>query len=157
MYSQCKEHGSIGTIPEIPGLLVWKTGHIGVYIGEGYVVQASGFNTGVIQTLLSASPWTNWGKCPFITYDEMPEDVSVVTVEPVYVSGFVDTPNKLTLNLRAEPTKASDRLDRIPNKTSLKFLDAGSGWFKTSYKGKDGYVDSSFINYNGKTKQESLG
>ena len=38
MYYNASESGTIDTIPEIPGLAVWHDGHIGVYIGNGYVI-----------------------------------------------------------------------------------------------------------------------
>lgn len=68
MLSKCKEKGSISTIPEVPGVLVFFSGHVGVYIGNGYVVEARGHDYGVVKTKLSARPWKNWGKCPWITY-----------------------------------------------------------------------------------------
>ena len=41
MYERAKEKGPINTIPEIPGLCVWRTGHIGVY-RNGEVIEARG-------------------------------------------------------------------------------------------------------------------
>ena len=43
MYELCQETGPISTIPDVPGLVVWKSGHIGVYVGNGYVVEMRGF------------------------------------------------------------------------------------------------------------------
>ena len=68
MLSVCKEKGKISTIPEIPGVLVFLDGHVGVYIGGGYVIEARGHDYGVVKTKLEDRPWTNWGKCPWITY-----------------------------------------------------------------------------------------
>ena len=34
-----EEKGEIGTMPEIPGLCVWKPGHVGVYIGDGKTIE----------------------------------------------------------------------------------------------------------------------
>ena len=68
MRGKCKEQGKISTIPEIPGVLVFFSGHVGVYIGDGYVIEAKGFNYGVVKTRLKDGNWTHWGKCPFITY-----------------------------------------------------------------------------------------
>ena len=64
----CKVKGSIKTIPEVKGLLVHYKGHIGVYIGNGFVIEARGHNYGVVKTKLTDRKWTTWGYCPFITY-----------------------------------------------------------------------------------------
>lgn len=68
MYAYATEKGTIDTIPEIPGLAVWHEGHIGIYIGGGQVIHASGTMTGVIQTPIGSSGWTHWLKIPYITY-----------------------------------------------------------------------------------------
>lgn len=70
MYDICKERGPISTLPELPGVLVFMDGHVGVYIGGGYVVEARGFYFGVVKTKLKDRPWKNWGKCPYIQYGE---------------------------------------------------------------------------------------
>lgn len=66
----CKVKGSIDTMPEIPGLAVWtKTGgHIGVYVGDGYVVEARGFAYGVQRNKLSKRAFTTWGLYPYTEY-----------------------------------------------------------------------------------------
>lgn len=68
--NKCKVKGSISTIPEIPGLAVWtKTGgHIGVYVGGGYVVEARGYAYGVQRNKLSSRAFTTWGLYPFVEY-----------------------------------------------------------------------------------------
>lgn len=70
MYENATEKGTIDTIPEIPGLAVWKEGHIGVYIGDGKVVEAYGTTSGVIRSELANGGWTHWLKIPYITYLE---------------------------------------------------------------------------------------
>lgn len=70
MLGKCKVWGYIDEIPEIPGLLVWSSGHIGVYIGNGKVIEARGFNYGVVETDLDKRGWKKWGKCPWIEYPE---------------------------------------------------------------------------------------
>lgn len=54
MYENALEKGTIDTLPEIPGLAVWHEGHIGIYIGDGQVIHASGTMSGVIQTSVEA-------------------------------------------------------------------------------------------------------
>lgn len=68
MINACKTKGKIKTMPEVVGLLVHYKGHIGVYIGGGYVIEARGHNYGVVKTKLADRGWASWGYCPFIKY-----------------------------------------------------------------------------------------
>lgn len=68
MYENATEKGTIDTIPEIPGLAVWHEGHIGIYIGNGQVIQAANTRAGVIQTPIGDTGWTHWLKVPYINY-----------------------------------------------------------------------------------------
>jgi cell wall-associated NlpC family hydrolase len=68
MLKVCKEKGKISTIPEVPGVLVFYGGHVGIYIGGGYVIEARGHDYGVVKTRLEDRNWVNWGKCPWIKY-----------------------------------------------------------------------------------------
>lgn len=74
MYENAAEKGTIDTIPEIPGLAVWHEGHIGVYIGNGKVVQAANTTAGVILTDIGDTAWTHWMKIPYISYIEETEE-----------------------------------------------------------------------------------
>ena len=69
MYYNAKESGPISTMQDIPGLAVWHEGHIGVYIGNGQVVEAMGTKYGVVKTELAGRGWTHWLKIPYINYD----------------------------------------------------------------------------------------
>lgn len=74
MYNQASEKGSMSTMPEIPGILVHAPGHIGIYIGNGYVIEAMGTRYGVVKTAVSSGSWTGWCKNPYINYvDETAE------------------------------------------------------------------------------------
>lgn len=68
MRDACKEKGSISSMPELPGVLVFMEHHVGVYIGNGEVIEARGHAYGVVKTKLKDRKWTSWGKCPYITY-----------------------------------------------------------------------------------------
>jgi len=69
MYHAATESGTIDTIPEVPGLAVWREGHIGVYVGGGYVIEARGTSSGVVKTKLAERGFTHWLKIPYIRYD----------------------------------------------------------------------------------------
>ena len=74
IYEYATEKGSIDTIPDIPGLLVWMDGHVGIYIGNGAVVEARGTYYGVVRTQLRNRNWQAWAKVPGIIYIEKSED-----------------------------------------------------------------------------------
>ena len=74
MYAKCAVKGPIATIPEKPGLVVWKDGHIGVYVGNGVVVESRSVEWGVVRTFLKDRPWTNWGECHLIDYTVAPAE-----------------------------------------------------------------------------------
>lgn len=73
MRDACTKLGTMASIPETPGVLVFKDGHIGVYIGNGFVVEARGHDYGVVKTKLEERDWKMWGYCPFIDYEELAE------------------------------------------------------------------------------------
>ena len=68
MLESAEISGDIASIPEIPGLAVCMEGHIGVYIGNGEVIEAKGNHDGVVKTKLSEGGWTRWMQLPGITY-----------------------------------------------------------------------------------------
>lgn len=69
MYATATEKGTIDAMSETPGLAVWQEGHIGIYIGKGYVIQAANTQAGVIKTKLDDGGWTHWLKIPYVKYE----------------------------------------------------------------------------------------
>ena len=39
------------------GTVLWKSGHVGVYIGDGYVIEEKGIDYGCIKSKVSDTPW----------------------------------------------------------------------------------------------------
>lgn len=58
MYYNAQVKGSLDTMPETLGLAVWRSGHIGVYVGNGEVIEAMGTAYGVVRTKLAERSWT---------------------------------------------------------------------------------------------------
>ena len=71
LYMSCPESGSIDTMPDIPGVCVFMRdmSHVGVYVGGGYVVEATGHARGVVKTKLAGRGWGLWGKPRWISYE----------------------------------------------------------------------------------------
>jgi len=70
MFADARESGTLDTIPEMPGIIVYREGHVGVYIGSGFAIEAKGTEYGVVKTKLSESEFTHWFKCPYIEYSD---------------------------------------------------------------------------------------
>lgn len=78
MYSNSTLKGTISSFPAHVGQLVYKSSvktdakkihHVGVYIGDGYVIEAKGHEYGVVKTKFDNAGWTHWSQCPYITDD----------------------------------------------------------------------------------------
>lgn len=66
MMELCKISGEIASMPDIPGVLVWKPGHIGIYEGHDTTIEAKGHAYGVVRT--KDTKWKKWGLCPWWEY-----------------------------------------------------------------------------------------
>jgi hypothetical protein len=98
LYDRATKKGSIGSMPDIPGICVLLNGHIGVYIGDGYVVEARGHAYGVVKTKLKDRPWTKWCKCPYIEYDTEKTENKKPTTK-------TEKPKKTTTSKKVDPAQ----------------------------------------------------
>lgn len=57
-----KVSGDIKTLPEIEGLILYKEGHVGVYVGNGKAVECTlgAYGDGVVITNVKGRGWTKW-------------------------------------------------------------------------------------------------
>ena len=69
--NQFTKSGKIDSIPEIPGLAVWRSGHIGIYEGNGYILEFRGTNYGAVRTKVTNRNFTRWGMLRDVIYDEV--------------------------------------------------------------------------------------
>ena len=87
-----------------------KYGHVGLYIGGGYVIEARGAYYGVVMTKIESRPWTWWGELKGVDYSgaapeptPTPEPVKKPTVRKgnrnVYVKELQMDLDKLGYNL----------------------------------------------------------
>ena len=79
LYRQCKQQGKLGAWQMQPGDLVFrysfakgKMGHVGVYVGNGMVIEAQGRDAGVVMRHLSCGGWTHQGRHPALAEDIAP-------------------------------------------------------------------------------------
>ena len=76
LYAKCETSTDFSNI--IPGALVWMKGHVGIYIGNGNVIECTAAWTGnVLESKLGnlgykgtyVRNWTGWGKLPYVDYE----------------------------------------------------------------------------------------
>lgn len=72
MYSVSKTKGTIETLPEIPGLILYMKGHVGVYIGNGECIECTlgKYGDGVVKTKVAGRGWTHWLQLPWLDYND---------------------------------------------------------------------------------------
>ena len=78
LYNNCSRKGGMYSMPEEPGVLVFKKslGHVGVYMGRGKVIEAMGKRWGVVETDLKSRDWAYWGELDWIDYGAAPKPQS---------------------------------------------------------------------------------
>lgn len=92
LYMSCPESGSIDTMPDIPGVCVFMRdmSHVGVYVGDGDVVEATSHARGVVKTKLAGRGWGLWGKPRWISYEAAatPAQPAQTTASTLNVTGL---------------------------------------------------------------------
>ena len=83
LYRMCGENrGYAGKTPMCAGDLVFKYSensgkmvHVGVYVGDGYTIEAKGRDDGVCKRKLPDGNWTHWGRLALLQQEEEKEEV----------------------------------------------------------------------------------
>ncbi|MBR3927540.1 MAG: peptidoglycan-binding protein [Clostridia bacterium] len=63
-------NGEISALPNLPGIALWKDGHVGYTLGEGYLVEWRSFSYGCVKTKISERSFKNWYYLPFLDYGD---------------------------------------------------------------------------------------
>ena len=81
-----QEKGMLSTIPRLPGIAVWKTGHVGFVVDSSaadyrdwIVIENYGIQTGMLRRPLREGGWTDWFKDTYIQYVEREEHTNMTT------------------------------------------------------------------------------
>ena len=75
-FNNAKEKGTLNTLPEVPGIILYMQGHVGVYIGDGYFIELMGNGVGAYKgkitngVVTKGSKFTHWFKDLNIQYVE---------------------------------------------------------------------------------------
>lgn len=94
MIGKCRDASASGWDKLDPGEVVWTTGHIGVYIGDGLAVECTPAWKNCVQITAvanigkkagyNARTWKKHGHLPYVEYDKVaPSEPELVTPSPV--------------------------------------------------------------------------
>ena len=120
-------------------VFVWKEadqkyGHVGLYIGNGWVIEAASTQSGVIKSKVSASKWTHWGELKGVSYATEPIPAGYAEVTGTRVA------------LRKSPSLQASIIMRIDTGKRVKVeTPPPSEWEYVSYDGKKGYMMKEFL------------
>lgn len=149
--SDCKIKGSIDTIPEIPGLALWNesASHIGMYEGNGEIIEAQGFGKNVRRTKIKDREFVTWGIYPYLEYT--PEQIALAkktlvnAYKPV-TTAIINTNEDKGLSLWDSHKKYS-RIIKVKKNEVVNVLSMTpqSGFYYCEYKGERGYADGQYL------------
>jgi len=151
------EKGAIKNMELLPGMAVYKcrkwTGsqennrwygtepgdmyHVGLYIGDGLVIEAKGEKYGV--TTSKISQWDYASKLKDTIYGEAENEDGAYSATGIVIvsSGW--------LNVRKDPSTSSDRIGRLYKDEAVKIIGKKDGWFEIDFNGRSAYVSEEFV------------
>ena len=110
--------------------------HVGLYIGNGEVIEASSTKVGVIKSKITNSKWNEWGELKGVDYTDVAGDIAGGVGSAVV--------NAVKVALRSGPSTNDSILTRVDKGERVQVL--GDSWTKVTYQGKTGYMMTKFLN-----------
>lgn len=146
--------GEIDTLPNVPGLILTYHGFLGVYEGNGFVIEADKEKGYVTREPVTNKPWRFWYQLPFIEYEEQImekplEQPEEEILEPVLQGEAIALQDVL---FRAGISEDSRLLSVIKagQKVST-YNDSNNKLLHISFDGKEGYSSTPYFVYYPKT------
>lgn len=142
-----------GTIDQLPkdqvACLYRWTGsvmqHTGIYLGNGYVIDARGSSSGVIKTKLESYPWSHWGQPQGLISGSSNTDNTKIEVITVSYQAKVVASSGTTVRMRSAPSKDAATIVAIPLGTTVEVVEEAQGWSGIMYENQKGYMMSEFL------------
>lgn len=112
-----EQKGTIDTLPDVPGVILYHINnkgimsHTGVYVGNGWAVEAKEAKTGVVRTLVKNRSWTHWAALHGVLSGDVvnsttpPEKPQETPVEPQKPAPVTEAINMTTLRNGSKGTQ----------------------------------------------------
>lgn len=144
MYDRSPIKGLIKNLPEVPGLILYAPGHVGVYEGNGHVIEAKGFAHGIIRSKVSEGKWTHWCVCAYISYAGFEDKLLPTPITEPYTALVVTRSSPLNVWNDAKKTKSLLSVAKGDTILVLGYANA-PGWFKVQKGAVKGVADSQYL------------
>lgn len=119
--------------------------HTGIYLGNGYVIDARGSSSGVIKTKLESYPWTHWGQPQGLISSSSQTDNTKIEVITVSYQAKVIASSGATVRMRSAPSKDAATIVAIPLGITVEVVEEAEGWSGIMYENQKGYMMSEFL------------
>lgn len=119
MMSSSPNTGDISSLPDVPGLGVYMPGHVGVYVGEGMVVDARTYGADMCCQPVSSLPWTNWFEIYGIDYGESINPYVTPTASSPFNLASITGIDKLFANIGCQTGILNDGCNQMNLNTIL--------------------------------------
>ena len=122
--------------------------HVGLYIGNGKVIEAQGTQAGVTMSDITNKKWCEWGELKGVEYggtSTTPTAISSTTTqaEPTATTIGSAVVNDTRVALRSAPSTNATILTRVDKGQRVQVLS--NDWTRVSYQGKTGYMMTKFL------------
>lgn len=124
--------------------------HTGVYLGNGYFIDARGSSSGVIKSKLGSYSWTHWGvPVGLLTTSELNDSTTTNTnlEEMISVSyqATVIADSGSNVRMRASASTAATTITKINLGETVDVLSESGEWSQIEYNGQTGYMMTKFL------------
>ena len=146
-----EQKGTIDTLPKDKVCILYRESpeanpmqHTGIYLGDGYVMDARGSNSGVVYSKLSSYKWTHWAM-PKGLYDAFETVEPPKEVLPVLYQAKVVAESGSTVRMRERASSGADVLKSIKLNEIVDVVEELDDWKKIMYNNQTGYMMSKFL------------
>ena len=146
-----EQKGTIDTLPKDKVCILYRESpeanpmqHTGIYLGDGYVMDARGSNSGVVYSKLSSYKWTHWAM-PKGLYDAFETVEPPKEVLPVLYQAKVVAESGSTVRMRERASSSAEVLKSIKLNEIVDVVEELDDWKKIMYNNQTGYMMSKFL------------
>ena len=128
----------------LPGSAVFTSSgeqhnHIGLFVGDGLVIEAQGAEAGVISSSVRNKKWTCWGELNGVSYDgAQPDPGGDAELEIATVWAENEKPVKLRASKNTKD-KRYGLYDEIPCGTEVEIISSDGSWTQVNYGIRHGW------------------